>query len=69
MCMWHAHVLLLVMVAAQPVLRTLGATGLAAQVFKFVGKPYKKGTGVEALLDIEFEMGVAPGVKTEFWEW
>ena len=38
-------------------------------VDKFVGVPYKKGTGVEALLDIEFIMGVAPGVKTEFWEW
>jgi len=34
-----------------------------------VGVPYTKGTGVEALLDIEFIMGVAPGVKTEFWEW
>ena len=39
------------------------------QVSKFVGAPYKAGTGVEALLDIEFIMGVAPGVKTEFWEW
>lgn len=39
------------------------------QVSKFVGVPYKEGTGVEALLDIEFIMGVAPGVKTEFWEW
>lgn len=38
-------------------------------VDKFVGVPYQKGTGVEALLDIEFIMGVAPGVKTEFWEW
>ena len=32
---------------------------------KFVGVPYKKGTGTEALLDIEFMMGVAPGVATE----
>jgi tripeptidyl-peptidase-1 len=36
-------------------------------VSKFVGEPYTKGTGVEALLDIEFMMGVSPGVKTEFW--
>ena len=26
-------------------------------------------SGVEAALDIQFLMGVAPGVKTEFWEW
>eukprot|EP00966_Prymnesium_polylepis_P043035 999753-Prymnesium_polylepis.1 len=39
------------------------------EVSKFVGTPYKKGTGVEALLDIEFMMGVSPGVKTQFWEW
>ena len=39
------------------------------KVHKFVGVPYKKGTGVEADLDIQFIMGVAPGVKTEFWEW
>ena len=35
------------------------------QVSKFAGgEEYVKGTGVEALLDIEFEMGVSPGVKT-----
>lgn len=39
------------------------------QVEKFVGVPYQEGHGVEALLDIEFIMGVAPGVATEFWEW
>ena len=38
-------------------------------VSDFVGVPYKEGNGVEALLDIQFIMGVAPGVKTEFWEW
>eukprot|EP01013_Petalomonas_cantuscygni_P013635 TRINITY_DN280_c0_g1_i2.p1 TRINITY_DN280_c0_g1~~TRINITY_DN280_c0_g1_i2.p1 ORF type:complete len:549 (-),score=141.96 TRINITY_DN280_c0_g1_i2:221-1828(-) len=27
------------------------------------------GYGVEALLDIEYIMGIAPGVKTEFWAW
>jgi subtilase family serine protease len=39
------------------------------QIAAFKGVPYKEGTGVEAELDIEFIMGVAPGVKTEFWEW
>jgi len=35
-------------------------------VYKFVG-PHQEGAGIEALLDIEYIMGVAPGVKTEFW--
>mmetsp|Transcript_11808 Transcript_11808/g.19887 ORF Transcript_11808/g.19887 Transcript_11808/m.19887 type:complete len:581 (-) Transcript_11808:370-2112(-) len=39
------------------------------QVTKFIGVPYKKGDGVEADLDIQFIMGVAPGVKTYFFEW
>ena len=39
------------------------------QVHRFVGVPYHDGVGVEAELDIQFMMGVAPGVKTEFWEW
>ena len=39
------------------------------EVDKFVGVPYKDGAGVEAALDIQFLMGVAPGVKSEFWEW
>jgi tripeptidyl-peptidase-1 len=39
------------------------------QVYKYVGAKKEKGDGVEALLDIEFIMGVAAGVKTEFWEW
>jgi len=38
-------------------------------VYKFVGVPYHEGEGVEALLDIEYIMGVAPGIKTEFWEY
>ena len=39
------------------------------RVDRFAGAPYREGHGVEALLDVEFMMGVAPGVKTEFWEW
>jgi len=39
------------------------------QVSRFVGVDYKKGEGVEALLDIEFIMGISPGIATEFWEW
>ena len=38
-------------------------------VERFVGAPYKEGHGVEALLDIEFMMGVTPGVRTGFWAW
>jgi hypothetical protein len=38
------------------------------KVFKFVGAQ-KDGEGVEALLDIQYIMGVAPGIKTEFWEY
>jgi len=39
------------------------------EVAAFVGANYTEGSGVEAALDIEFIMGAAPGVKTEFWEW
>lgn len=39
------------------------------QVFKYVGAKKQDGEGVEALLDIEYIMGVAVGVKTEFWEY
>ena len=39
-------------------------------VSKFAGgEGYVQGYGVEALLDIEFMMGVSPGVKTEFWSY
>jgi hypothetical protein len=38
------------------------------KVFKFVGEK-QDGEGVEALLDIQYIMGVAPGIKTEFWEY
>jgi len=38
------------------------------QIAKYAGaEGYTEGKGVEALLDIEFIMGVSPGVKTEFW--
>ena len=39
------------------------------QISKFVGSPYQEGDSVEADLDSQFIMGVAPGVKTEFWSW
>ena len=38
-------------------------------VSKFVGAPYKAGSGVEALLDVQYIMGNTAGVQTEFWEW
>lgn len=39
-----------------------------AKVFKFHGEPAAGGDGIEAMLDIEYIMGAAPGVKTEFYE-
>jgi len=39
------------------------------KVLKFVHEDYKAGRGVEAELDIQYIMGVSPGVGTEFWEW
>ena len=39
-----------------------------AKVYKFVGDEGGDGSGqVEASLDIQYIMGLAPGVKTEFW--
>ena len=38
-------------------------------VYKYVGSPNKQEAGTEASLDIQYIMGVAPHVKTEFWEW
>lgn len=38
-------------------------------VYKYVGDAKQNGEGVEALLDIQYIMGVAVGVKAEFWEW
>ena len=40
--------------------------GLAV-VSKFVGDAADSSAKIEASLDIQFIMGVAPGVKTEFW--
>ena len=37
------------------------------QVYKFVGSPNKQQGAVEASLDIQYMMGVAPHVKSEFW--
>lgn len=37
-------------------------------VSKFVGKHIENSGGIEAELDIQFIMGVSPGIKTEFWE-
>ena len=37
-------------------------------VSKWVGKHIENSGGVEAELDIQFIMGVSPGIKTEFWE-
>merc|ERR1711871_1893217 len=37
-------------------------------VYKWVGtSPSGGGSGVEAALDVEYIMGVAPGILTEFW--
>lgn len=36
-------------------------------VSKFVGDPGDKSGATEASLDIQYIMGIAPGVKTEFW--
>mmetsp|Transcript_66059 Transcript_66059/g.157974 ORF Transcript_66059/g.157974 Transcript_66059/m.157974 type:complete len:730 (-) Transcript_66059:115-2304(-) len=37
------------------------------QVSKFVGDPGDRRAQVEASLDVQYIMGVAPGIKTEFW--
>mmetsp|Transcript_28506 Transcript_28506/g.51830 ORF Transcript_28506/g.51830 Transcript_28506/m.51830 type:complete len:592 (-) Transcript_28506:171-1946(-) len=37
------------------------------KVSKFVGDPGDRRAQVEASLDIQYIMGVAPGIKTEFW--
>ena len=36
-------------------------------VSKFVGDPNKDIAEIEASLDIQYIMGVAPNVKTQFW--
>jgi len=41
----------------------------ASKVHKFVGDQGTGKAGVEASLDIDYIMGVAPGLLTEFWYW
>lgn len=41
----------------------------ASTVYKFVGDKGTGKAGVEASLDIDYIMGVAPGLLTEFWYW
>jgi len=40
-----------------------------AKVYKFVGNNGTGPEGVEAGLDIEYIMGVSPGIQSEFWYW
>merc|ERR1719174_1514602 len=44
-----------------------GASAAQAKVYKFVGDPGVGGAGIEASLDVDYIMGVAPGVLTEYW--
>jgi tripeptidyl-peptidase-1 len=44
------------------------SAGTGDVVSKFVGPHNENSKGVEAELDIQYLMGVAPGVATEFWE-
>ena len=37
-------------------------------VYKYIGKHHESSSGVEAELDIQYIMGPAVGIKTEFWE-
>jgi len=39
----------------------------ASAIYKFVGDPGEGAAGGEASLDVEYIMGVAPGLLTEFW--
>eukprot|EP00998_Keelungia_sp_KM082_P009393 NODE_556_length_1813_cov_78.174377_g547_i0.p1 GENE.NODE_556_length_1813_cov_78.174377_g547_i0~~NODE_556_length_1813_cov_78.174377_g547_i0.p1 ORF type:complete len:553 (+),score=148.18 NODE_556_length_1813_cov_78.174377_g547_i0:71-1729(+) len=41
----------------------------ADAIYKVVGKNDPSFSGDEAALDVEYIMGVAPGLKTEFWSW
>ena len=45
-----------------------GAAAGDDQVYAFHGEPPQGGDGVEAMLDIEYMMGITPGLKTEFYE-
>jgi tripeptidyl-peptidase-1 len=40
-----------------------------AHIFKYVNAPGIGKDGVESGLDVEYMMGVAPGVLTEYWYW
>jgi hypothetical protein len=37
------------------------------KIYKFVGDKDQQQAGIEASLDIQYIMGVAPHVKAEFW--
>ncbi len=37
------------------------------KIYKFVGDPDQQQAGIEASLDIQYIMGVAPHLKAEFW--
>lgn len=43
------------------------ASSNTSQVYEYVGSPNEHPYGFEADLDIQYIMGTAPGVKTEFW--
>ena len=45
-----------------------GAAAGDDKVYAFHGEPAQGGDGVEAMLDIEYMMGITPGLKTEFYE-
>jgi len=44
-----------------------GVSAAQAKVYKFVGDAGIGGAGIEASLDVDYIMGVAPGVLTEYW--
>jgi tripeptidyl-peptidase-1 len=48
--------------------KTNYSAGTEDVVSRFVGPHYENSHGIEAELDIQYLMGVAPGVATEFWE-
>ena len=45
-----------------------GAKAGDSTVYAFHGEPAHGGDGTEAMLDIEYMMGISPGLKTEFYE-
>ena len=42
--------------------------GVDDVITKHVGEYQESSSGVEAELDIQYIMGVSPGIQTEFWE-